>query len=137
MLVLDFDGTVCLGDGPVWSYAEAAIAAMPSERAGADEMLREALAQFLTGTADAQARGPYLDGYAAVASLASTHLDAAGLTDAYHASRAALARGEVEVTAAAGLADLLTEAGAETVVNRLTDVPKIAEAFAMWDGVGD
>jgi HAD superfamily hydrolase (TIGR01509 family) len=36
-----------------------------------------------------------------------------------------------------GLADLLTEAGAETVVNRLTDVPKVAEAFAMWDGVGD
>ena len=34
-----------------------------------------------------------------------------------------------------GLADLLTEAGAETVVNRLADVPKVAEAFAMWDGV--
>lgn len=34
-----------------------------------------------------------------------------------------------------GLADLLSEAGAETVVNRLADVPKVAEAFAMWDGV--
>lgn len=34
-----------------------------------------------------------------------------------------------------GLADLLTEAGAETVVNRLVDVPRVAEAFAMWDGV--
>jgi HAD superfamily hydrolase (TIGR01509 family) len=35
-----------------------------------------------------------------------------------------------------GLADLLTEAGAETVVNRLADIPKVAEAFAAWDGVG-
>jgi HAD superfamily hydrolase (TIGR01509 family) len=34
-----------------------------------------------------------------------------------------------------GLADLLSEAGAETVVNRLVDVPKVAQAFAMWDGV--
>ena len=36
-----------------------------------------------------------------------------------------------------GLADMLTEAGAETVVSRLTDVPKVAAAFAMWDGVAD
>jgi beta-phosphoglucomutase-like phosphatase (HAD superfamily) len=34
-----------------------------------------------------------------------------------------------------GLADLLTEAGAETVVSRLAEVPRVAEAFAMWDGV--
>ena len=34
-----------------------------------------------------------------------------------------------------GLAELLSEAGAETVVNRLTDIPKVAEAFALWDGV--
>jgi hypothetical protein len=32
---------------------------------------------------------------------------------------------------------MLTEAGAETVVSRLTDVPKVAAAFAMWDGVAD
>ncbi len=35
-----------------------------------------------------------------------------------------------------GLADLLTEAGAETVLKRLADIPKVAEAFAAWDGVG-
>ncbi len=34
-----------------------------------------------------------------------------------------------------GLSDLLTEAGAETVVKRLSDVPKVAAAFAAWDGV--
>lgn len=36
-----------------------------------------------------------------------------------------------------GLADLLTEAGAETVTNRLSDIPKLLEAFAVWDGIGD
>ena len=36
-----------------------------------------------------------------------------------------------------GLADLLTEAGAETVINRLTDLPKVAEAFMAWDGIVD
>jgi len=34
-----------------------------------------------------------------------------------------------------GLAELLTDAGAETVVNRLADVPRVAEAFAAWGGV--
>ena len=36
-----------------------------------------------------------------------------------------------------GLADLLTEAGAETVINRLADLPRVAEAFMAWDGVAD
>ena len=35
----------------------------------------------------------------------------------------------------AGHADQLVEAGAETVVSRLTDVPAVVEAFAHWDGV--
>ena len=34
-----------------------------------------------------------------------------------------------------GLADLLTEAGAETVINRLADLPKVVEAFMAWDGM--
>lgn len=34
-----------------------------------------------------------------------------------------------------GLADLLTAAGAETVTNKLSDIPKIVEAFAVWDGI--
>ncbi len=35
----------------------------------------------------------------------------------------------------AGHADLLVEAGAETVVSRLADVPAVVEAFARWEGV--
>jgi HAD superfamily hydrolase (TIGR01509 family) len=34
-----------------------------------------------------------------------------------------------------GHADLLTEAGAETVINRLSDLPAVAEAFVAWSGV--
>lgn len=33
-----------------------------------------------------------------------------------------------------GHADVLTEAGAETVINRLNDLPAVAEAFKVWDG---
>lgn len=34
-----------------------------------------------------------------------------------------------------GHADALTEAGAETVVRRLAEIPAIVEAFALWDGI--
>ena len=34
-----------------------------------------------------------------------------------------------------GHADLLTEAGAETVINRLADFPAIAEALVSWEGM--
>lgn len=34
-----------------------------------------------------------------------------------------------------GHADLLTDAGAETVVNRLADFPQIAEALMSWEGL--
>lgn len=34
-----------------------------------------------------------------------------------------------------GMADTLTDAGAETVVRRLIDIPPIIEAFALWDGL--
>jgi HAD superfamily hydrolase (TIGR01509 family) len=36
-----------------------------------------------------------------------------------------------------GHADLLTEAGAETVINRFRDLPAVAEAFAFWAGLPD
>lgn len=36
-----------------------------------------------------------------------------------------------------GHADVLTEAGAETVIDRLSDLPAVAEAFKVWDGLPD
>ena len=36
-----------------------------------------------------------------------------------------------------GHADLLTEAGAETVIKRFADLPAIAEALMSWEGMAD
>ena len=36
-----------------------------------------------------------------------------------------------------GHADLLTDAGAETVINRLVDLPATAEALLAWEGIAD
>jgi HAD superfamily hydrolase (TIGR01509 family) len=36
-----------------------------------------------------------------------------------------------------GHADVLTEAGAETVIDRLSDLPAVAEAFKVWGGLPD
>ena len=34
-----------------------------------------------------------------------------------------------------GHADLLTDAGAETVINRFADLPRVAEALMAWEGM--
>ena len=34
-------------------------------------------------------------------------------------------------------ADVLTEAGAETVIKRFSDLPKVAEAFMAWGGLAE
>ncbi len=36
-----------------------------------------------------------------------------------------------------GHADVLTEAGAETVIAKLTELPSVIEAFSMWEGMPD
>lgn len=107
-MLLDFDGTVCVGDAPVWAYADAVVStARASEPEAA--ALREALAAFLRGEPEAP---PYPDGYAAVAALAAGFAAAADLDAAYERSRRALAAGSVEVEAPAGLVGLLAELGA-------------------------
>ncbi|MGA1812242.1 HAD family hydrolase [Frondihabitans sp. 4ASC-45] len=121
LLVLDFDGTVCLGDEPVLSYARHIDEALPeTERvvestiraflAGPDAVVHEnddesagSAARHLATLVDAA------DGYAAAASLArSRGVAAASLSRAYEASRRELAGGLLETWAPAGLADFLT-----------------------------
>lgn len=117
LLVLDFDGTVCVGDAPVWAYAEAVIAGILDAGNGAaagvgatggtgglDAGLRARLGAFLDGEPGSPA---YLDGYAAVAALAAGHADEELLERAYRTSRRELARGRLEVSAPAGLAGFL------------------------------
>lgn len=103
ILVLDFDGTISLGDGPIWAYADAIIPRLEPDHA---RRLADALAQYLAGEAPP---GRYADGYSAVVGLAGPTLPHSALDAAYHASREALAAGMVQVHAPNGLADLLAD----------------------------
>lgn len=120
VLVLDFDGTVCTGDGPIWAYADAVIdeihratatadrSARPGDVIGKAQGIRTGLTAFLDGV-DGHAR--YDDGYAAVAALSREHVGDVALQRAYRASRRTLASGQISVSAPAGLADLLAGLG--------------------------
>lgn len=101
ILILDFDGTVCLGDGPVLAYAQAVADQLPES---AQKLLQEGLDSYLAEDPNAPS---YKDGYAAVAALAEGHLDSTGLHHAYLASRQRLADGTVEIEAPDGLAAFL------------------------------
>ncbi|MCW4459251.1 HAD family hydrolase [Microbacterium sp. MPKO10] len=108
LLLLDFDGTVCIGDGPVWAYAEAVLAELAEGDTSHETdaaAIREQLGAFLDG----RVSGDYIDGYAAVAQMTGAHVSADTLQRAYRASRRALAEGTLDVHAPAGLADLLED----------------------------
>ncbi|MDZ7929842.1 MAG: hypothetical protein U5N21_07285 [Rhodococcus sp. (in: high G+C Gram-positive bacteria)] len=120
ILLLDFDGTVCLGDDPVWAYADAVAESLDHTSAAT---LRAGLSAFLE-----RGVGEYLDGYSAVHHL-SAGLDADTLARAYVHSRERLASGELDVWAPAGLADFLDRVCADVVV--ATNAPRrgVAEAL--------
>jgi FMN phosphatase YigB (HAD superfamily) len=130
VLVLDFDGTVCTGDAPVWAYAEAVIAgilddASTAGRVGAasadlDADIRARLGAFLDGEPGSPA---YIDGYAAVAALAADRASTEQLQLAYATSRRALADGSIPVSTPAGLADLLRELGPAVERVLVTNAP--------------
>lgn len=101
LLVLDFDGTICLGDGPVHAYAEAAARRLP---APTGRTLLKALDRFLNDDTDERR---YPDGYAAVAGLFGPQLQADQLNAAFTESRQRLAAGEVAISAPPRLAEFL------------------------------
>jgi FMN phosphatase YigB (HAD superfamily) len=116
-VVWDFDGTVCLGDGPVRAYASAAGSRLAAA-AAAD--LQSRLAAWLAGGSADDA----IDGYALVASVATAHgLDGAGLSAAYRESRAALHDGRIDVHAPEGLAALLASRPADVRCALVTNAP--------------
>jgi FMN phosphatase YigB (HAD superfamily) len=118
VLVLDFDGTVCTGDAPVWAYAEAVIAGILDDATTAgrdgvasedlDADIRARLGAFLDGEPGSPA---YIDGYAAVAALAAGRASSEQLQLAYATSRRALADGSIPVSTPVGLAELLSDLG--------------------------
>lgn len=122
VLLLDFDGTVCVGDGPVWSYAESLLTALIDEGApgGLGEDVRARLGAFLDGAPSAPR---YLDGYAAVAAIAAQRASNEQLQAAYRASRRALAEGAVTVTTPPGLASFLHAIGPSVERVLVTNAP--------------
>lgn len=116
ILVLDFDGTVCLGDAPVLGYAEQVARRLPAQQA---TRVRTGIEQFLAG---ALTIPDCEDGYQAVVALGGQDLSQAELSAAYLASRSeldAVATGPPE-----GLAQLLDDLRAQgTAVVLVTNAP--------------
>lgn len=125
LLILDFDGTVCLGDGPVLAYADTVAEQIPE---ASRPVLREGLDAFLAEDPNAPA---YKDGYAAVAALAAEMIDSDGLHRAYAESRERLAAGTVEITAPEGLAEFLDSLAGVAFRVLLTNAPLIGVAESL------
>lgn len=134
-IVFDFDGTVCIGDAPVWAYAEAVIATALDGGQPADAGIRAQLGAFLDGVPGSPA---YIDGYAAVAAISADVATAEQLQEAYLATRRALADGALSVAAPAGLADFLDGIAGRAERVLVTNAPAegIAETLAAL-GLGE
>lgn len=119
ILVLDFDGTVCVGDAPVWAYAEAAldVADVATDRRDA---VRAGLGAYLVGAPESPV---YADGYAAVATLLRGVATREQLDAAFHASRRALADGEVPVATPPGLDGFLRSVAGDAERVLVTNAP--------------
>lgn len=118
ILILDFDGTVCVGDGPVRRYADAAVAHLDHRSAGA---VQDGLDRFLAG--DPQSPR-YRDGYHAVTQLTSQLVPEEQRQEAFLASRRVLADGQIPgISAPDGLADFLTTVGRYAQRHLITNSP--------------
>jgi FMN phosphatase YigB (HAD superfamily) len=131
VVVLDFDGTVAVGDEPVLAY----LRGVASD--SADDLFA---AWAATGEG-------YRDGYALVADWATRHgVEEAARSAAYAASRAALHSGDAVVTAPVGLADLLRSRPSDVRCVLVTNAPvggiepvleRLAVAGLLDDLIGD
>lgn len=118
ILVLDFDGTVCIGDGPVRRYADAAVAHL--DRRDAD-VVQDGLDRFLAG--DPQAPH-YRDGYHAVAELTAPLVPEHHRQEAFLTSRRVLADGQIPgISAPEGLAGFLAAVGRNAQRHLITNSP--------------
>lgn len=120
ILVLDFDGTVCLGDDPVRFYAQEVAARLPE---GLRESLLDHLEVFFTGLLLVEGAE---DGYQAVKALAGDAISDSERRAAYRASRERLDAGEGKTWAPDGLAGLLDDLRADDVrVVLVTNAPLV------------
>lgn len=117
VLVLDFDGTVCLGDGPGLRYADEVGALLGPD---ARRALTAAVTAFLAG----RSAGPVAQDVYQVVAQHGAGLPPERVACAYRASRAALLAGAIAVHAPAGLAGLLAELRPAVHVVVLTNAPQ-------------
>lgn len=103
LLILDFDGTLCLGDAPVLAYATEVARALGHPEAS----ILVPLEAFLNGEEPRGFAGS-ADGYSAVAHWARSHgLEERAMSAAYHASREALASGAIDIRTPDGIEGFL------------------------------
>jgi len=137
LLLLDFDGTLCVGHGPVLAYGEAAFVGLPDrDRCAATAALEDFLARADDPDSDIRSDDPP-DGYVMVARLAQ-QLGRAALQAAYAASRARMAAEGLGVRASPGAHELLDETADVCERVLITNAPAsgIAETLARI-GVSD
>ncbi|WP_243229311.1 HAD family hydrolase [Microbacterium sp. CIAB417] len=115
-LILDFDGTIALGAGPLEAFARA-VASAADDDAFADRAML-ALAAFERGEGDAR------DGYDVISSLAGAQgVTAETLESAYQSSRALLGSEHAAIAPPAGLADFLARVHRHARIVLATNAP--------------
>ena len=120
ILLFDFDGTTCLGEGPVRLYAEAALSKLPA----AD---RENASRLVEG----YLRGEELpdeeinDAYDLVRRLAEPVAGSEELQSAYLSSRERLGDKNCDIYPAPGIADLLSETEGRATRVLATNSPEL------------
>ncbi|RLK52451.1 HAD family hydrolase [Microbacterium telephonicum] len=130
-IILDFDGTVALGLGPIEAFARAVGAAAAD--AGFAPRAMTAIAEFEDG------RGAGRDGYDVVSTLAAAQgVSPEALEAAYQSSRALLGSADAPVSPPDRLAAFLTRVGAHADVVLATNAPGagIRSLLDAW-GVAD
>jgi FMN phosphatase YigB (HAD superfamily) len=136
VLLLDFDGTVAVGHGPVHAYARAAAASLaPTVAARFRDEAEAAIEAWGTG-ADGTTTDELLplDGYDLVRVLAERHgVGPHALSAAYLASRHALGTADAPVAAPDGLADLLAEIRPHATIVLATNAPQIRLVETLTD----
>jgi FMN phosphatase YigB (HAD superfamily) len=117
-LLLDFDGTLCLGDDPVRAYADAVASYLD---AAAADAFSSAVDAYLAGNSG----DTFVDGYVAVHAHVAGRIAATDMAAAYLASRQKLADGTLDVHPPAGLAEFLSEAGEHSRIAVATNAPEL------------
>lgn len=115
-LVLDFDGTIALGAGPLEAFARA-VATSVDDPTFADRAMAD-LAAFERGETDAR------DGYDVISTLAAEQgVTADALEAAYQSSRALLGSEHAAIAPPAGLSDFLNRIHPHVSVVLATNAP--------------